>query len=195
MEVASCKLTVGTKRVENDVKAIQKRVPFTSKCSQKRWRLGLHPRPPNSEGERFRPLPCLTRRVENGVKAIQKWVPFTPKCSQKRWRLGLHPRPPIARESGGTPPGLASLIWKIENGVDAIQKWASFTPNCSQVPKARESAFGLASLTLRREERQFPSPPRAPETLGTPLGLMLYRRFCWAPRLQNCILPIYLQSI
>ena len=74
--VAGCKPAVGAKRVENDVNAIQKCVPFTSKCSQKRWRLGLRPRPPNSEGERFRP--SLTRRVGNGVKAIKKWVPFTP---------------------------------------------------------------------------------------------------------------------
>ena len=97
---------------------------------------GAPPQTPNSEGERFRPLPSLTRRVENGVKAIQKWVPFTPKCSQKRWRLGLRPRPPIARESGRAPLALASLTRKIENGVNAIQKWVPFTPNCSQVPKA-----------------------------------------------------------
>ena len=38
------------------VKAIQKWVPFTSKCSQKRLRLGRRPRPPNSKGERFRPF-------------------------------------------------------------------------------------------------------------------------------------------
>ena len=39
------------------VNAIQKWVPFTPKCSQKGWRLGLRPRPSNSEGERFRRLP------------------------------------------------------------------------------------------------------------------------------------------
>ena len=123
------------------------------------------------------------KRVENDVEAIQKWVPFTPKFSQNSWRLGLHPRPSIARESGRAPSALASLTRKIENSVNAIQKWVPFTPNCSQVPKAlvagappqtlppiaRESAFALASLTCRREGRQFPSSPRAPETLGTPL--------------------------
>ena len=71
--VAGCKPAVGAKRVENDVKAIQKWVPFTSKCTQKRWWLGLRPRPPNSEGERFRPLPVwhtelkmVLRRFKNG---------------------------------------------------------------------------------------------------------------------------------
>ena len=95
-----CRHAVGAKIVENGVNAIQKWVPFTPKCSQKRWRLGIRPRPPKSEGERFRCLPCsLIRRVENGVNAILKWVPFTPKCSQKRWWLGLRPRPLLARES------------------------------------------------------------------------------------------------
>ena len=68
--------------------------------------------------------------IEIGVNAIQKWVQFTPKCSQKRWRLGLRPRPPIARDS----------------------------------------AFGsYQSDTPMGKGRQFPSSPRAPETLGTPL--------------------------
>ena len=75
---------VGAKRVQNVVNAIEKWVPFTPKFSQRRWLLGLCPRPPNSDGERLRPsaLASLTRRVENSVNAIQKWVPFTPKCSQ-----------------------------------------------------------------------------------------------------------------
>ena len=57
MGVAGCKPAMGAERVENDVKTIPKWIPFTSKCSQKRWRLGFRPRPPNSEGECFRPLP------------------------------------------------------------------------------------------------------------------------------------------
>ena len=55
-----CKPTEGAKRVENDVKAIQKRVPFTSKCSQKCWRLGLRPRPPIARESAFA-LASLTR--------------------------------------------------------------------------------------------------------------------------------------
>ena len=44
-------------RVENGVNAIQKWVPFTPKYSKKRWRLGLRPRPPNSNGDRLQRLP------------------------------------------------------------------------------------------------------------------------------------------
>ena len=72
---------------ENGVNAIQKWVPFTSKCSQKRWRLRSAP-DPRYLGRAPPVLFSLTRRVENGVNAIWKWVTFTPKCSQKRWRLG-----------------------------------------------------------------------------------------------------------
>ena len=107
----------------------------------------------------------------------------------KALAAGVPPRPSIARESGRAPSALASLTRKIENGVNAIQKWVPFTPNWSQVPKAlvagappktpnseaRGSAFGLASLTRRREGRKFPSSPRAPETIGTPLRIILIR--------------------
>ena len=77
MRVAGCKPTVCAKRVENYVKAIQKRVPFTSKCSQKRWRLGLRPRPPiaRESGRTPSALASLTRKIENGVNAIQKRAP------------------------------------------------------------------------------------------------------------------------
>ena len=52
-------------------------VPFTSKCSQKRWRLGLRPRPPiaRESGRTPSALASLTRKIENGVNAIQKRAP------------------------------------------------------------------------------------------------------------------------
>ena len=146
MGVAGCKPTVGAERVENDVKAIQKRVPFTSKCSQKRWRLGLRPRPSNSEGgERFLALASLTRRVENGVKAIQKLGSIYTQ---------------ITRESGRTPSTLASLTRKMKMVLTLLLKMGSIHSQLLQSPKsvggwgsapdpliARESAFALASLT------------------------------------------------
>ena len=51
------KLTSLTRRVGKGVSGIQKWVPFTPKCSQKRWRLGLRPRLSNSEGGRLWRLP------------------------------------------------------------------------------------------------------------------------------------------
>ena len=62
---------------ENGVKAIQKWVPFTTKCSQKGWRLmGLRPRPPiaRESGREPLALASLTRKIENSVDAIQQWA-------------------------------------------------------------------------------------------------------------------------
>ena len=42
-----------TLRVENGVDAIQKWVPFTPKCPQTRWQLGLRPRPLNVRESSF----------------------------------------------------------------------------------------------------------------------------------------------
>ena len=101
MGVAGCKPELGAKRVENNDKAIQKWVPFTSKCSQKRWRLGLRPRPliARESGRAPSALASLTRKIENDINTFQKWIPFTPNCSQsqKRGRLGLRPRPPNSK--------------------------------------------------------------------------------------------------
>ena len=45
MGAAGCRPAVGAKIIEIGVNAIQKWVQFTPKCSQKRWWLGLRPRP------------------------------------------------------------------------------------------------------------------------------------------------------
>ena len=74
MGVAGCKPELGAKRVENDDKAIQKWVTFTSKCSQKRWRLGLRPRPliARESGRAPSALASLTPKIGNGVNTFQK---------------------------------------------------------------------------------------------------------------------------
>ena len=141
---------------------------------------------PNSEGERFRPLPVWHSELYIVLRLFKNGFHLHPNAPKSVGGWGSAPDPPIARESGRAPSALASLTRKIENGVNAIQKWVPFTPNCSQVPKAlvagapphtppkaRESAFALASLTRRREGRQFPSSPRTPETLGKPLTMIV----------------------
>ena len=73
-----------------------------------------------------------------------------------------------------------NLPLQIENGVNAIQKWILFTPKCSEErwrlgrsPRPPSSEVkGLRRLPVWHAEgkgRRFPSSPRAPETLGTPL--------------------------
>ena len=66
-----------TLQVENGVNAIQKWVPFTPQCSQKRWRLGLRPRPPNSYGA------SLTRRGKGGANS--HLCPGRQKPSVRHW--------------------------------------------------------------------------------------------------------------
>ena len=105
MGVAGCKPELGAKRVENNDKAIQKWVPFTSKCSQKRWRLGLRPRPliARESGRAPSALASLTQKIENGVflhfskiDSIHSQLLPSPKSSGG-W--GSAPDPPIAKES------------------------------------------------------------------------------------------------
>ena len=87
-------------------------IRWIPKCSKKRWRLGLRPRPPKARESAFGACQSDICRLGNGVNAILKWAPFTPKYSQKRWRLGLRSRPPLARERA--PSTLASLTRRWE---------------------------------------------------------------------------------
>ena len=64
--------------LKNGVNAILKWVPFTPKCSQKRWRLGL-PQTPNKRGRAPSTLASLTRRREG--------APF-PTSLRAPWTLG-----------------------------------------------------------------------------------------------------------
>ena len=122
MGVAGCNPTVGAKRVENDVKAIQKRVPFTSKCSQKRWRLGLRPRPSNSEGESFRPLPVWHAELKMVLRLFKNGFHLHPN------NKGERPKPST----------LASLTRKIENGVNAITLFKNGLHSLPIAPKSQK---------------------------------------------------------
>ena len=53
MRAAGCMPAVSAKRVQNVVNAIEKWVPFTPKFSQRRWLLGLRPRPPIARESAF----------------------------------------------------------------------------------------------------------------------------------------------
>ena len=90
--------------VENDVKAIQKWVPFTPICSQKRWRLGPRPRPSiaRESGRAPSAFASLTQKIENGVntsKIASIYSQLLPSPKSVSGCMGLRPIPPIARES------------------------------------------------------------------------------------------------
>ena len=80
------------------------------------------------------------------------------------------------------PKELKMVLRLFKNGLHSLpiapksQKrwWLGLRPRPPPPNSERESAFALASLTHRREGRQFPSSPQAPETLGTPLGPSSY---------------------
>ena len=97
------------KRVENGVYAIQKWVPFTPKCSQKRWRLGLRTRPLNySEGERFWRLPVWHAKLKMVLTLFKNGSHSHPNAPKSVDGWGSAKDPPIARESA-LPVWLAEM--------------------------------------------------------------------------------------
>ena len=92
--LASLSRTVG-----NGVNAIQKWVPFTPKCSQKRWRLGLRPIPPNSEGERLRRLPVWHTELKMVLTLFKNGFYLHPNAPKSVGGWGSTPDPPSALAS------------------------------------------------------------------------------------------------
>ena len=84
---------VGAKRVENGVNAIQKWVPFTPKCSQKLWRLGLRSRPPLAR-ESLVPSKALSL-MESAFDACQSDTPRG-RGANSHLRPGRH-KPSVRR--------------------------------------------------------------------------------------------------
>ena len=110
-EATDCRHAVGAKRVENGVNAIQKWVPFTPKCSKKHWRLGLRPRPSNSEGERFWHLPAWQAELRMVLTLFKNGFHSHQNALKSVGGRGFIPDPQIVRESAidacqsGTPRG------------------------------------------------------------------------------------------
>ena len=110
-----------TRRVENNINAIEKWVPFSPKCSQKLWRLGLCPRPTNSEREHLRRLPVWP------VEGEGRQFPSPPPGARNPWyatddMLGVQ-----------WDTFIAQLIWNVLAGqwgvsdLSRICGWADIT--------------------------------------------------------------------
>ena len=101
MRAAGCMPAVCARIVQNVVNAIEKWVPFTPKFSQRRWLLGLRPRPPNSERDRLRRLPVL--HAELKMVLTQFKIEFHSHSNAPNsiggWGSAPDPPPPITRES------------------------------------------------------------------------------------------------
>ena len=109
------KLASLTRRVGEGDNGIQKWVPFTPKCSQKRWRLGLRPRPSNSEEERLWRSPVWHAEL---------------KVVLTLFKNGFHLHPNVLKSVGGWGSAPDSQIVR-ESAFDACQ---SDTPRGAPIP-------------------------------------------------------------
>ena len=141
----------------------------------------------------WRPRPVVNHR-----KALLIWSPRLKRVKMVLTVLknGFHSHPnapesvdgwdsaPDPRQLGRALFALASLTRRVGNGVIAIQKWVLYTPKCSRKalaagappqrprPPCNSEGERLRRLPVwhaERTGRQFPSSPRASETLGTSL--------------------------
>ena len=140
-------------------------VPFTPEC-----------RPPNSKGEPHRRLPVWHAELKMVLTVFRIGFYSHPNAPKSVGDWGSAPDPQIARESA-----FGACQSACQSGINAIQKWVPVTPKCSQKrwrmglrprpPNSKgERLRRLPVWHAEGEGRQFPSSPRVPETLGTPLG-------------------------
>ena len=94
------KLASLTRRVGKGVNGIQKWVPFTPKCSQKRWWLGLRPRPPIVRESAFGACQSDTPSWKRVLPLFKNGFLSHQNALRNVGGWGSAPDPQIVRESG-----------------------------------------------------------------------------------------------